>query len=276
MNKVILNNLEDIIKKHTYEDAVKLLVRMILAPDIEKIFYQPKKILCIQPHPDDCDISAGGALIKAIKNGAEVIYLTLTDGSMGTIDPKILPEELSIIRKKEQENAAKIIGVKKLIWLDYKDTELPYSSEVRKLLVNIIRKEKPNIILAPDPWLPYEGHPDHRIGGILSVEAALFSGLAHYAKLSHETNTKPHDIEYMIFYNTPKPNLYFDIDDVIEIKLKALKQHESQFLNNWDDIELFIRIHGMLYGRMINAKYAEAFKVIPKDLLHVTTVTEHI
>jgi LmbE family N-acetylglucosaminyl deacetylase len=249
---------------------------MLLAPDLERIFDKPKKILCIQPHPDDCDFSAGGTLIKSIRNGAEVTYLTLTDGSMGTVNPKLSPEELSVIRKKEQENAAKIIGIKKLIWLNYKDTELPYSSDIRKLLVNIIRREKPNIVLAPDPWLPYEGHPDHRITGILSVEAALFSSLVHYAISSYEENIEPHSIEYMVLYNTSKPNLYTNIDDVIEIKLKVLKQHESQFLNNWDNVELFIRTLNMLYGKIINAKYAEAFKVIPKDLLHVTTIVEHI
>jgi LmbE family N-acetylglucosaminyl deacetylase len=80
----------------------------------------------------------------------------------------------------------------------------------------------------------------------------------------------------MVLYNTSKPNLYTNIDDVIEIKLKVLKQHESQFLNNWDNVELFIRTLNMLYGKIINAKYAEAFKVIPKDLLHVTTIVEHI
>ncbi|MEM3715332.1 MAG: PIG-L deacetylase family protein [Thermoprotei archaeon] len=276
MDMTIFNDLKDIIEKHTYEDAVKMLVRTLLAPDIEKIFNQPRKILCVQPHPDDCDLSAGGTLIKSIKNGAEAIYLTLTDGLMGTIDPKILPEELSIIRKKEQEDAAGIIGVKKFIWLNYRDTELPYSSNIRKLLVNIIRKERPSIILAPDPWLPYEGHPDHRVAGMLSIEAAIFAGLVHYAKLPYDEDSKPHNIEYMVFYNTHRPNLYYNIDDVIEIKLKALKQHKSQFLNNWDSVELFIRTLNMLYGKMINTKYAEAFKVIPKDLLHVATVAEHV
>ncbi|MGB9728784.1 MAG: PIG-L deacetylase family protein [Thermoprotei archaeon] len=204
------------------------------------------------------------------------MYLTLTDGSMGTVDPKTLPEELSIIRKKEQEKAAKIIGVKKLIWLNYKDTELPYSSDIRKILVNIIRKEKPNIILAPDPWLPYEGHPDHRVAGMLSIEAALFADLVHYAKLPYEENSEPHSIEYMVFYNTHRPNLYYNIDDTIEIKLEALREHKSQFLNNWNSVELFIRTLNMLYGKIINAKYAEAFKVIPKDLLHMTMIVEHI
>jgi hypothetical protein len=66
MNMTVFNSLKDIIEKHTYEDAIKLLV-----PDMEKIFDQPKKILCIQPHPDDCDLSTGGTLIKSIKNGTE-------------------------------------------------------------------------------------------------------------------------------------------------------------------------------------------------------------
>ncbi|MGC9067520.1 MAG: hypothetical protein ACP5GU_00425 [Thermoprotei archaeon] len=71
MNMTVFNSLKDIIEKHTYEDAIKLLVRTLLVPDMEKIFDQPKKILCIQPHPDDCDLSTGGTLIKSIKNGTE-------------------------------------------------------------------------------------------------------------------------------------------------------------------------------------------------------------
>lgn len=262
--------------KNLDEKNLKDLIKKILGIDIEKPFENVKKILCIQPHPDDCEIALGGTLAKLSLENKEIIYLTLTYGSLGTNDPNIKPRELAKIRKEEQEKAAKIIGVKKLLWLNYKDTELPYSPNVRNKIISIIREEKPDIVLAPDAWLPYEVHPDHRHAGLLATEAVFFSSLPNINRIDLEKGFEPHEVPLIGLYYTSKPNFIIDISDTFNIKLSALKEHKSQFQNNWELLILYLKGISVFYGKKINANLAEAIKIIPRILLHIVPLIEII
>ncbi|MEM1575859.1 MAG: PIG-L deacetylase family protein [Nitrososphaerota archaeon] len=262
--------------KNLNEKTSKDLMKKLFGIDMEKPFENVKKILCIQPHPDDCDIAIGGLLAKLSLEKKEIIYLTLTDGCFGTNDPSIKPEQLAKIRKEEQEKAAKIIGVKKLLWLNYKDTELPHSPNVRNEIISIIREEKPDIVLAPDAWLPYEIHPDHRNAGLLATEAVFFSSLPNINRVDLEKGLEPYEVPLIGLYYTSKPNFIIDISDTFNIKLNALKEHKSQFQNNWEFLVLYLQAIGAFYGKKINTDCAEALKIIPKILLHIVPIVEII
>ena len=258
------------------ESAIKFMIQKLLGVDLDNPFENIRKILCIQPHPDDCELAIGGILAKLSLKGKEIVYLTLTDGAMGTRDLSISPEELSEIRKKEQEKAAKVIGIKKLRWFDYKDTELPYSLEVRNRIISVIREEKPDIVLAPDPWLPYEVHPDHRNAGLLALEAVFFAPFPYINRGDLEKGLAPHEVPLVGLYYTSRPNYIENVTDVFDIKLKALREHRSQFESNWYQWELFVRAVGMFYGKRVGVTYGEGIKVLPKLLLHVTPFAEVI
>jgi LmbE family N-acetylglucosaminyl deacetylase len=271
----VSQNFKEIFKKLD-EKNLKFLINKIIGIDIEKPFENVKKILCIQPHPDDCEIAIGGILAKLSLEKKEIIYLTLTDGCFGTNDPSIKPEQLAKIRKEEQEKAAKIIGVKKIIWLNYKDTELPYSPDVRNKIISIIREEKPDIVLAPDAWLPYEVHPDHRHAGLLATEAVFFSSLPNINRIDLEKGLGPHEVQLIGLYYTSKPNYIVDISDTFNIKINALKEHKSQFQNNWEFLVMYLQGISAFYGKKINKDFAEALKIIPKILLHIVPIIEII
>ncbi|MEM2928091.1 MAG: PIG-L deacetylase family protein [Nitrososphaerota archaeon] len=262
--------------KNLNEITSKDLMKKLFGIDMEKPFENVKKILCIQPHPDDCEIAIGGLLAKLSLEKREIIYLTLTDGCFGTNDPSIKPEQLAKIRKEEQERAAKIIGVKKLLWLNYKDTELPHSPNVRNEIISIIRKEKPDVVFAPDAWLPYEVHPDHRNAGLLATEAVFFSSLPNINRVDLEKGLEPYEVPLIGLYYTSKPNFIIDISDTFNIKLNALKEHKSQFQNNWEFLVLYLQAIGAFYGKKINTDCAEALKIIPKILLHIVPIVEII
>ena len=74
--------------------------------------FEAKRILCIQPHYDDNDIAAAGILTQLAKNGAELIYLTVTDDLMGVVDNSLSDEDATQALKRDQFAAAKIVGVK--------------------------------------------------------------------------------------------------------------------------------------------------------------------
>jgi LmbE family N-acetylglucosaminyl deacetylase len=55
------------------------LKQMLPMPKLEEC----KSLLCIQPHPDDNEVGAGGTIAKLVRQGCQVTYLTVTDGSKG-------------------------------------------------------------------------------------------------------------------------------------------------------------------------------------------------
>lgn len=87
-----------------------------------------KNVLVVQAHPDDADIHIGGTEAKWAAEGCEAYYLTVTNGSKGTYDPEMDPKELALVREREEREAARILGVKDVLFLGYPDGELILSS----------------------------------------------------------------------------------------------------------------------------------------------------
>jgi LmbE family N-acetylglucosaminyl deacetylase len=97
--------------------------------------FAAQRILCIQPHYDDNDIGAAGILARLAQNGAELIYLTVTDDLMGVVDVSLPAAEAAESLKRDQFAAAKLLGVKEQIWLGYPDAgEYGYFDVRRDLL----------------------------------------------------------------------------------------------------------------------------------------------
>ncbi len=260
----------------SYEEISRLadLIRSYLKQygyDIDKAPYTANRILCIAPHPDDCEVGAGGLLAKASDHGTETYMLVLTDGSMGTSRPGISRDELALRRRREQEEAAKVLGVKKVYWLGYRDGFLPYTDEARLRIATIIRRVKPDLVLAPDPWMMYEAHPDHRRAGLLVSEAFLYSGFPLYGP---ETGD-PWSPRYIAYYYTGRPNVYVDITGYLEKKLEALKKHESQ-LEGLEPLLKLLVVYAEQAGKKIGVKYAEPLKILPRILVHAIPLAEII
>ena len=100
--------------------------------------FEAKRILCIQPHYDDNDIAAAGILTQLARNGAELIYLTVTNDLMGVVDSSLTDNEAAQVLKRDQFEAAKIVGVKEQYWLGYPDAGEYNYFEVRRDLLKYI------------------------------------------------------------------------------------------------------------------------------------------
>jgi len=262
---------EDLISQLSYEEAWQALLEEMKG-EVKGVFDRIEKVMCVQPHPDDTDVAAGGTVAKLAARGVEIVYVTLTDGRLGTYDPKVRPEELAEERRKEQEKAARILGVKDLVWLGVRDGELQPTVEIRWKLVGLIRKFRPDLIMTPDPWLTYEAHPDHRYTGILASEAAFFAPLPHAASRG---DLQPHTVRYVAYYWTRRPNTFVDVSDYVEVKLKAVGAHKSQF-GEAPAIKDLLKAYMRLMGKRIAADYAEAFKVLSLSHLHCSVFAEDV
>lgn len=203
---------------------------------------QKKIILAVGAHPDDIDIGCSGTVAKYVQEGSDVYYLILTDGSKGSEDTKISNQKLIKLRKEEQQKAADILGVKKVIFLNFIDGELENSTALRKQIVKIIRKIKPNTVICWDPTFYYDetrmfvNHPDHRVAGEATMDCVYpFARNARTFPELLKQGLAPHVVEELLLFNFGKANYFIDITSTIDQKIAALSCHKSQFT----DIEKF-------------------------------------
>jgi LmbE family N-acetylglucosaminyl deacetylase len=254
-------------------DGEVLEARSLVLGRPEAAFEECRTVLSVQPHPDDTELGAGGLVAKLTSRGVRVVYVTVTDGGCGTTDKSVSWEELAVIRRKEQEEAASILGVSELVWLGYRDTEAVATTRLRDQIISLIRIYKPDLVLTVDPWLTHEAHRDHRETGLAVSEAFLLSGLPNVNRADPDCGLEPHSPDYISYYWTRKPNVYIDVSPWMELKFKAIAAHKSQFTE--ESLALF-RKYFELLGRRAGHSYAEAFKVMNSTALHCNVFAENL
>ena len=112
------------------------------------VFWDIKqKILVVLAHPDDPEFFCGGTLSIWAKEGHEVIYCLLTKGDKGVNENFKGVDDIKQLRMDEQKKAAEVIGVHKITFLDNEDGYLMPNLELRKEIVRVIRRERPDIVV---------------------------------------------------------------------------------------------------------------------------------
>jgi LmbE family N-acetylglucosaminyl deacetylase len=220
-----------------------------------------EKVMVIFAHPDDAEGNCGGTTANCVREGKVVYYLVLTNGDKGCWDLSMTSEKLAQIREKEQEAAAKVLGVSKVIFLGIPDGELEVSQPLRKEIARLIRLHQPSIILTHDPWKPYQIHPDHRASGFLALDAAVAARDHLYYSDQLAQGLNPCRVKEMYLFGTESPDFWVDISESIELKLQAVRCHESQGLTS-REVQERIRNRASEVGRAKGYLYGEAFKKI--------------
>ena len=181
------------------------------------------QILVVAPHPDDAEFGAAGTIARWAREGKSIVYIVCTSGDKGTSDPKMTPAKLAKIREKEQRAAAKVLGVKKVVFLRYPDQGLEDTPGFRKDIVRAIRQFKPDIVATCDPYRRYISHRDHRIGGQVTLDAVYPTArdLLAFPDLV-EKGLMPHKVKEVFLWGAAEPNYHSDITATFELKLAAV------------------------------------------------------
>jgi LmbE family N-acetylglucosaminyl deacetylase len=201
------------------EDA--MIAAAMTAPDL----LAAKRVLAIQPHPDDNEIAMGATLARLTAQGTEVVYLTVTNGDRGMSDPDTTPAQMARIRAEELEAAGRHLGVSRFYNLNLPDGCTLDVSEIAVMIAGVIRQVRPDTVLCPDPWLPYEGHSDHRKTGMAAVEGFMNAGTYHYPR---GASYEPFGPSAIGFYFTAHPNQVIDTTDYMDKMFEAIALHKSQ------------------------------------------------
>jgi len=219
------------------------------------------KGLIIFAHPDDAEGSCGGTTAKWVREGKIIHYLVLTNGDKGTDDPSMTSVRLAGIREKEQEAAAKVLGVSGVTFLRVPDGELENSLPLRKEITRLIRRYQPDIIFTHDPWRLHQLHPDHRATGFLALDAMIGAGDRLYYPDHLRQGLKPWRVQEALLFGTENADFWVDISESFELKLQAVRCHQSQGLH-FPPVQDRIRNRALEVGKVQGYLYGEAFKKI--------------
>lgn len=226
-----------------------------------------KIAFAISAHPDDIEFTMAGTLILLKQAGYEIHYMTVANGSCGSIETDAATT--ARIRRLEAQNAAAFIGA---VYHDSlcADLEIFYNAGLLKQLAAVIRTVAPDIILTHPPQDYME---DHMNTCRLAVTAAFARGMPNYPV---DPPTPPVDKQVTLYHCMPhglqtpmrqpvQPDLFVDVGSVLATKLAMLGCHRSQKewldasqgINSYlDYLELANRKMGCMSGRF---EYAEGW-----------------
>jgi LmbE family N-acetylglucosaminyl deacetylase len=239
-----------------------------LTANLEGLYSQPagngapesKRALVIAAHPDDADFGAAGTACLWSRDGWEFYYLVCTNGAKGSDDPSLSPERLVELRREEQREAARLLGVRDVFFLDNVDGELTPHRGFLADVVRAVRELKPYAVFTHDPEAviindSFINHADHRATGLTAIDAvypAARDRLNFPEQIAE--GLEPHKVSEVYIWGSERANFEVDISEVIETKIAALLLHRTQFNNEGELRDIFDR------WRDPNGRYIESFR----------------
>jgi len=217
-------------------------------------------ILVFAAHPDDVELACSGTLLKHISLGYKVGIIDLTRGELGT-------RGSAEIRAEETRVASSILGIHSRENLGFRDGFFEIDEAHLLKVVEVIRKHRPEIILAN---AASDRHPDHKRAGDLVSRANFLSGLVKI-ETANQTAWRAKVVYRYIQDNYIEPDFVVDISGFEAKKLEAIKAFKSQFYDpnstepktpiSREDFLDFILARAKQLGGPINAEYGEGFTV---------------
>jgi len=225
-----------------------------------------QRAMVVVAHPDDAEWGCAGTVAKWCAEGWEVVYVLCTDGSKGSEDPEMTSGRLVEIRKQEQLNAGKVLGLKDIVFLGYEDSMLEPTLELRRDIAREIRRHRPDVLICMNPVRSvdgegYLGHPDHFASGEAALSAVFPSSRDRltFPELLRE-GLEPHKVkEVWMMFHGDTADKFVDVSAHMDTAVDALKQHQTQVSE--EDAEFDMRQWRNSTGKKVGFEFAEAFKV---------------
>ena len=216
-------------------------------------------ILAVCAHPDDIECFVGGTLLKYRKQGHKIYIALTTSGNTGS---NVMTDtaEIGRVREAEMLESAKIYDAE-VRFLRNDDERLLDTNETRTQVLDALRWADPDVVFTHNPE---DESPDHWMTSHL-VRAMILS-LPGRNQQSHEKPCNKH-VSVFTWENgfgvNFLPEVYVDISEEFDEKIRAISFHKSQFAymsdfgaSLGDDVRACARFRGIQCG----CKYAECFR----------------
>ena len=239
-----------------------------MRPDLEETDEGFGRAMVVVAHPDDAEYGCSGTVARWCSEGWAVTYVLCTDGSKGTGDRELSPQELSAIRYREQRSAGEVLGLKDIEFLGYPDSYLEPTLALRRDIAREIRRHRPGVLICPYPMRHLDGpfpvnHPDHMAAGEAAMAAVFPTARDHltFPELL-EDGLEPWAVREVWVMGHPTPDVFVDISDHFDTSVNALLKHASQMPWPSDEVRTRMAEWKREGARGRGIQYAETFKRI--------------
>ncbi len=221
------------------------------------------RVLAVIAHPDDECVMSGTLALQA-RAGIDVTLAVACNGNMGGLAGAD-PTTRAATRHAEMLAVCKMLGVK-LQWLDYGDDDFMqhYHEDYQAMEMsfrNLIRRVDPHLMLVA-PLDDYHQH--HRHAAEVALNAGINAANAAIVSDSPPSSGIPWVLHCAPMPGTPfLPAVYVDIGETFQLKMEALKCHESQhkYLQEHHHTDIFAQVEAAArhYGAACGVDFAEPF-----------------
>lgn len=204
-------------------------------------------ILVIAPHPDDEVLGMGGTIKKLSKKN-KILLCVVSEGATAQYKNKKMIQ----VRRDACKKCSKILGISKIIFLDFPDMKLNSSHlEINKKLEKIIQEFKPEIVYTS---------PKNDLN--LDHKAVFDSTLVACRSKSGVKQILCYEMHGQV--KTPfLPNVFENIEKEIDFKIKGFKMYKSE-IEKFPNSRSIIAIENLaiMRGIQVGFKKAEGFELI--------------
>jgi LmbE family N-acetylglucosaminyl deacetylase len=196
-------------------------------------FPEIERALVVTAHPDDVDFGSAGTVAMMTDAGVQVTYCIVTDGDAGGSDRAMARHDMAMLRRKEQTDAANLVGVTELCFLGYGDGRLQVTLQLRADISAVIRRVRPQVVITQSPQRTldriYASHPDHLAAGEATLCAVYPDARNPFAfpELFEEA-IEPWAVDEVWVQGGGDGTHAIDVSAAVDRKMAALMCHVSQ------------------------------------------------
>ena len=262
---------------------------------------EPLRLLSIGAHPADIFDQSGGTMAHHAARGDYVACVVLTHGARvhdaeiseamfhrdeipPAADLEPLMAERADVKAAEVRRACDLLGVSDVHFFGADDAVLLITDEIVRRLARLLREIRPDVILTHFPKEKAYFANAHAIAGQITLHAMALAG-----SIDPGDRNPPHKTAQTFFFGTGGaaiPNciwdaeggyyndVFIDIEDVVDKKLAALDQLESQgYAGRY--ARKRIETSDGAFGGAVRCTYAEGFIKMNAEVHHLLPVTDH-
>lgn len=201
--------------------------------------YAGKTVLAVGAHPDDAELGAGGTLARLSRLGARVIVAIAS-----------IPNNLAA-RRQEARRAAAMLGCEARLMRPHRCCRVEdlKSHELVGMVDSLVKELQPAAMIT---HCLANLHLDHK----LVHEACMASQRLRYFDIFCYSPTSTYNVNIAF-----QPHIYVDISETIDLKMKAIQVHSSQFDKRGFRTEHYRRACARV-GEHVGMEYAEGLEIV--------------